>query len=115
MSRWSRAAQFAPFAALTGYEDAVNETARLTNEKIELDENTKELLDEKLQLIQQHREEQPEITITFFKPDEKKAGGTYVTISGIIKKIDGFTRVVVMSDGKTVKIDDILELDCAEK
>lgn len=115
MSRWSRAAQFAPFAALTGYEDAVNETARLTNEKIELDENTKELLDEKLQLIQQHLEEQPEITITFFKPDEKKAGGTYVTISGIIKKIDGFTRVVVMSDGKTVKIDDILELDCAEK
>ena len=78
-----RAAQFSPFAALTGYGDAVKETARLTDAKIELDEDAKEILDEKLKQIREQIEEHPEIEITYFQPDERKKGGSYITITGI--------------------------------
>ncbi len=106
-----RAAQFSPFAALTGYGDAVKETARLTDEKIELDEDTKEILDEKLQKIQEHIGEHPEIEITYFQPDEKKKGGCYITITGCIKKIDKNKMIVIMQNEIRIPIEDIAEIN----
>lgn len=105
-----RAAQFSPFAALTGYGDAVKETARLTDEKIELDEDAKEILDEKLKQIRKQIEEHPEIEITYFQPDERKKGGSYITITGCIKKIDDRKMSVVMQDKTEISIKDIIEI-----
>lgn len=110
MPRANRAAQFAPFAALTGYEDAVRETARQTVQKIELDENIKDQLDEKLRLIQDQLAMKPCITITYFQPDEKKSGGTYVDITGIVKKIDAYKHAIILLDKSSIPIDDILEI-----
>ncbi|MCH3916514.1 MAG: hypothetical protein LKE40_03390 [Spirochaetia bacterium] len=106
-----RAAQFSPFAALTGYDDAVKEAARLTNKRIELDEYTKGVLNDRLQIIAGRTKEQPEITITYFQPDKKKSGGTYITATGSVKKIDGYKRIVVMDDGTTIPIDEIISID----
>ncbi len=105
-----RAAQFSPFAALTGYGDAVKETARLTDEKIELDEDAKEILDEKLKQIREQIEEHPEIEITYFQPDERKKGGSYISITGCIKKIDDRKMSVVMQDKTEISIKDIIEI-----
>ena len=110
MTILNRAAQFAPFAALTGYNDAISETARLTDEKINLDENHKEMLDEKLQMISEHINEHPEVTVTYFSADEKKAGGTYLTNTGWIKKIDSYEQAIVMQNGFRVLIKDIYDL-----
>ena len=85
MPRINRAASFAPFAALTGYDDAVRETARLTSERIELDEGTKEVLNDKLRIALDKADEQPEISITYFLPDTRKSGGAYVTVKAVIK------------------------------
>ena len=93
-----RAAQFAPFAALTGHHDAVKETARLTENRMELDENCKVVLDGKLQNIQEQLSSSPVVSITYFEPDLKKAGGTYVTMTGCVKKIDEYERAVVLTD-----------------
>lgn len=81
-----RAAQFSPFATLTGYDAAVRETVRLTDQRIELDEYQKVSLDERLQIVQEHLWERPEISLTYFKPDDQKAGGSYLTITGVVKK-----------------------------
>ncbi len=105
-----RAAQFAPFAALTGHEAAIKETARLTEEEIELDENSKELLDFRLQQLQEHLSEQPEVTVTYFCPDEKKAGGVYETVTGKVKKVDGYTGELVFTDGQRIALRAIIEL-----
>ena len=113
MSIRNRAAQFAPFAALTGYEAAIQETARLTDEKIELNEDQRELLDEKLLYLKEHLKEKPEVTITYFKADEKKEGGAYLTERGIIKKIDLYTHTIVLQDDEAdekIAIEDILDL-----
>ena len=110
MSRMARAAQFAPFSALTGYGDAVRETARLTDRKIELDEYEKAALDARLQMIQEHLAEQPEISFTWFVPDEKKAGGAYVSAVGAVKKIDSFLHAVVLTDGTRIPVDAIVEI-----
>lgn len=110
MSRMARAAQFAPFSALTGYGDAVRETARLTDRKIELDEYEKAALDARLQMIQEHLAEQPEISFTWFVPDEKKAGGAYVSAVGAVKKIDSFLHAVVLADGTRIPVDAIVEI-----
>ena len=83
-----RAAQFSPFAALTGHEAAIRETARLTDERAELDENAKAVLDEKLRMIQEMLPAHPEITVTYFQPDAKKSGGAYVSVTGRVKKLD---------------------------
>lgn len=105
-----RAAQFAPFAALTGHEAAIKETARLTEEEIELDENRKELLDFRLQELQEHLTESPKVTVTYFKPDEKKAGGVYETVAGVVKKVDGYTGELVFTDGRRIGLGTIIEL-----
>jgi uncharacterized protein (UPF0248 family) len=111
MSAIDRAAQFSPFAALTGYDAAVRETARLTDERIELDESMKAALSDRLQIIADRLREHPEIAITYFQPDAKKNGGAYVTATETAKKIDEYERVVVMTDGTAIPIDDIIRID----
>ena len=111
MSRADRAAQFSPFAALSGYGDAVQETARLTNRRIELDESAKAALDEKLRLLAEVIEDRPEAAITYFLPDRKKAGGEYVTATGQVKKVDAVAQELVMANGRIIPIADIIEVE----
>lgn len=111
MSLADRAAQFSPFAALTGYEAAIRETERLTTERIELDESAKASLDEKLRVIVERLPEEPEVTITYFQPDVKKDGGAYLTITGAMQKLDTYESIVVMMDGTRIPIDDIVEIE----
>ena len=106
-----RAAQFAPFAALTGYDAAIKETGRLTDERIELDVEALSALDMKYQLLMEALDEAPEVTITYFQPDERKAGGKYVSAVGAVKKIDDFERRITMQDGTKIPMDDILSID----
>ena len=111
MSMLDRAAQFSPFAALTGYDDAIHETGRLTDEKIELDEEALTALDMKYQLLMEALDEAPEVTITYFQPDERKAGGKYLTATGAVKKVDDFERRITMQDGTKIPMDDVLSID----
>jgi len=106
-----RAAQFAPFAALTGHDAAIEETARRTEKRIELDEYEKEELNFRLMWIQQLIDTLPGVSITYFVPDSKKSGGEYVTVCGNVSKIKDFERVVVMTDGTEISIDDILMIE----
>lgn len=106
-----RAAQFAPFAALVGYDEAVRETARLTESRRELSEGALEQLNAKLNYIQEHLNEKPEVTITYFQPDSKKSGGAYLTCTGIVKRVDDYEHIVLMQDGKEIFIDDITEIE----
>ena len=110
MSLYERSAQFAPFAALTGHEAAINETARLTNSKMELDEEEKEILDRKLEIIREKLNLKPQVTITYFIKDLKKEGGKYIDITGIIKKIDDFEHVIILEDKTQILIDDIIDI-----
>ncbi len=110
MSNHDRAAQFSPFAALTGYDEAVKETARLTDGKVELDEYGLDKLNEKLSWIGEHIAEKPEVSITYFVADKKKVGGSYQTIRGVVKRIDEYEKLVIMQDGKKLPIEDILEI-----
>lgn len=110
MSLHDRAAQFSPFAALTGYDAAVEEAARLTEQKLELSEEEKAALSAKLTEIKEHIKERPEVTVTYFVPDERKAGGTYVTVTGTVRRIDEFERVVVMQDQSRIPIEGIIDL-----
>ncbi len=111
MAAIDRAAQFSPFAALTGYDAAIKETARRTDERVELDEYMKDALRDRLQIIADRIKEHPEIAITYFQPDAKKNGGTYVTAISTAKKIDEYERVVVMDDGTAIPIDEIISID----
>ena len=106
-----RAAQFAPFAALTGYDAAIKETGRLADERIELDVEALSALDMKYQLLMEALDEAPEVTITYFQPDERKAGGKYVSAVGTVKKIDDFERRITMRDGTRIPMDDVLSID----
>ena len=106
-----RAAQFAPFAALTGYDSAIKETGRLTGERVELDVEALSALDMKYQLLMEALDEAPEVTITYFQPDERKAGGKYVSAVGAVKKIDDFERRITMRDGTRIPMDDVLSID----
>ena len=105
-----RAAQFAPFAALTGFEAAVLEAARLTEARPELDESRKEQLNACLQLLKAHSRERPQAEICYFKPDERKTGGACVTVTGAVKKVDDFTRRVTLADGTVIPMEDILDI-----
>lgn len=107
----NRAAQFSPFAALTGYDDAIKETARLTDDRVELDEYMEAALSDRLQIIADRLNEYPEIAITYFQPDEKKNGGAYVTIVSAAKRIDEYERVIVMTDGRVISIDEIISIE----
>lgn len=112
MTRLNRAAQFSPFAALTGYEDAVKETARLTSRKIELNEDSIDKLNSQLCYIQEHISENIEVSITYFQPDKKKAGGVYLEAKGIVKKIDEYEKTLVFKDGNRIPLVDIVEIRC---
>lgn len=105
-----RAAQFAPFAALTNYHDAIREATRFTDEKRELDEHAKSLLNEKLQHLQQKVHTAPRITVRYFLPDTKKAGGAYITATGFLKKIDTNHREIILQNGTSIPFDDITEI-----
>ncbi len=111
MTAIDRAAQFSPFAALTGYDAAIKETARLTDERVKLDEYMKDVLSDKLQVIAERIKEYPEIVVTYFQPDAKKNGGAYVTAIGATKKIDEYDRVVIMTDDTAIPIDEIISID----
>ena len=107
-----RAAQFSPFAALTGHDAAIKETARLTDRKIELDEYEIAALDEKLQIIKTKLNSKscPGITVTYFQPDDRKEGGEYLTITGTVKKMDEYMRCLITNEGVRIPVEDILEL-----
>ncbi len=106
-----RAAQFAPFAALTGHSAAIKETARLTEERMELDESCMMVLDGKLQIIKEQLASRPVIAVTYFKPDTKKEGGAYVIKRGIVKKLDEYAHTMVMTDGEQIPLEDIIEIE----
>ena len=106
-----RAARFSPFAAISGYEDMVREAARVTEERIEITDAVKEQLNEKLNMIAEFLGEEHEVTITYFEPDKKKSGGAYISITGVVKRIDELKRIIIMKNNKKIKIDDISALD----
>lgn len=111
MSMEERAAQFSPFAALTGYEAAVKETARLTDEREELDEDEKAMINEKLQNLERHLAEHLEASVTYFEPDERKAGGSRKNVRGRIRKIDRDRQAIVFEGGEVISISDILNVE----
>ena len=111
MSITDRAAQFSPFAALTGHSAAINETARLTDQRIELVEDAKSVLDMKQRILSEMLDKCPEVTVTYFKPDERKAGGKYLTITGKLKKINEYERVLILTDGERIPFEDIFDIE----
>ena len=110
MSPMNRAAQFSPFAALTGHDAAIQETARRTDSFTELDEDRKRQLNEQLWFIRENLEQKPECEITYFQPDEKKNGGIYVTIHGKIRKIDEYRRQIIFTDGTAIPIEHLFSI-----
>ena len=111
MSRLNRAAQFSPFAALTGYGAAIQEAGRLTDRKIQLDEDSQAVLDRKLAILREQMSKHLEVTVTYFQPDGKKDGGAYVSFSGQVKKIQDYEQLLVFTDGTQIPFSDILDLD----
>lgn len=113
MSMEERAAQFAPFAALVGYEDAVEETARITTKRIELNEEEKDALDIKLQMLNEQIRIQiyPNITIMYFVPDLKKDGGKYIKISGTVKRINEYKQLIILDDKTEIPISEIISIN----
>lgn len=111
MSRADRAAQFSPFAALTGFGAAIRETGRLTGERFVPEEDIKQELDERLRLLNERIRTCPAVSITYFRPDEKKEGGSYVTAVGNVKKIREFEGTVVLTDGTEIPIGEIIEIE----
>lgn len=110
MTLEQRSAQFVPFAALTGYDEKIKETSRLTSEKIELDDELKLELDTKLQLIKKEISNKPKITINYFVPDQKKNGGSYKMVTGKIKRIDKYKKVIVLENDLEIEISDIIDI-----
>lgn len=112
MSMRDRAAQFSPFAALVGYEDAVAETGRLTEEKRELSTTEQAELNQRLCFLAEHLKDQPKVSIEYFVPDERKSGGAYRAVNGSIKKINLTERVITMSSGESIRMDDMMSIKC---
>ena len=110
MSLEARSAQFAPFAALTGYDEVINETARLTSERKEINEELKMILNDKLKIIQEKLDTKPEITFKYFIPDIKKDGGEYVTKKGNVIKIDKYKEIIILKDETEISISEIIEI-----
>ena len=111
MSRADRAAQFSPFAALTGYDAAVRETARVTERRIELDEGVKAELNARLNCILEHLSEHPQVSLTYFVPDEKKSGGAYRTVTGTVRKLDSFAKTLTLVDGTVVPMEEMVHVE----
>ena len=114
MSLYERSAQFAPYAALTGHGDAIKETSRVTSERIELDEEEKEILDRKLEIIIEKINSKPKVSFVYFIPDMKKEGGVYKKRIGIIKKINNYKKQIILEDGTEIKIQDIIDINFEE-
>ncbi len=110
MSLHDRAAQFSPFAALTGHKAAINETARLTDEKQILSEDVIAKLNEQLNLIKENIGTNQTVTITYFVPDDKKSGGAYISHTGVVKKIDEYNHTVILTDKTAIPIEQISEM-----
>ena len=110
MSNYDRAAQFSPFAALTGFDAAIEETGRLTDHRVELDEGGKQLLDEQMHAVLEVIDTQPQVEILWFRYDERKAGGSYVTTTGHVKKIDTYTQKILLTDGRTVPLGEVFSI-----
>ena len=110
MSMEARAAQFAPFAALTGYDAVISETARLTDRQVSLDEERQQLLNRQFLLLLEHIAEHPTVTITYFVADQKKTGGSYQSVTGNVKRYDEYLRQLVMSDDHHIPLHDIIEI-----
>ena len=106
-----RAAIFSPFAALSGHGAAIAETARLTERRIELDEDTRAELDRKQAVLLGHIDKQPEITVTWFQPDERKDGGAYLTVTGQLKKFRELERILLLTDGTEIPLEDVVALE----
>ena len=106
-----RAAQFSPFAALTGYDEAIDETARLTDSRMVMSDEALSVLDAKFRLLMEKMDEEPEVKIIYFKPDEKKAGGAYLSLRGVVKSVDEVGRMIVLRDGTRLSMDDILDME----
>lgn len=106
----ARSAQFAPFSALTGYNEAVKETARVTEEKIEIDDGLKIVINNKLQIINNNIKDNPKVSITYFIKDKNKEGGEYITIIGTIKKLDSIKELVILEDKTIIPIKDIINI-----
>lgn len=111
MTMRERAAQFAPFAALTGHDEAIVETARYVESKLELEEDVLVELDERLGTLKEKIKESPRVSITYFRPDMHKKGGTYITISGTLKKIDEYKQKLILEEGDQIAIRDIVRIE----
>lgn len=105
-----RAAQFSPFAALSGHEEAIQETARLTDEFILLDEDKKERLNEQLMILKEKEAGLPEVEVIYFQPDEKKSGGAYVTFRGQVKKVDAYAQKILFTDGTALSMEALFSI-----
>lgn len=114
MSMRDRACQFSPFAALSGHEEQIDETARLTDRRIVLSEEAKAELDRTQQWLLEHLDRQPLVSVTYFVPDSRKSGGTYVTVSGTVKGVDPWERCLVLSHGSRIAMEDILLLNICD-
>lgn len=110
MSLYARSAQFAPFAALTGYEEAIMETARETAERIDIDDEIKSILDSKIQILTEQLKKRPEVTIAYFLHDSRKDGGAYITVEGIVKKIDIYSQNLILADNTEIPINEIIDI-----
>ena len=110
MSLLDRAAQFSPFAALTGYDAAIRETGRLTDNAVDLDVDGKAMLNETLQRLSGLQETRPEVTVTYFVPDDRKTGGAYTKVTGCVKKLDPNTQILLLTDGTEIRFSRILEI-----
>ena len=110
MSLYARSAQFAPFAALTGYEDAVKETAREVVKRIEIDDELKNILDGKIQILIEQIKKKPEVIFTYFAPDLTKDGGAYISVIGIVRKIDTYNQKIILEDKTEVPINEIIDI-----
>ena len=111
MPRADQAAQFAPFAALTGYDAAIDETGRLTDQKIDISEDMREKLDLKQNFLADIIDEQPEISVTYFVLDKKKSGGAYVTVNGRLKQIDEYEQLIILTNGKKTPIQEVYTIE----
>jgi len=110
MSMWNRAAQFAPFAALTGYGDAIQESGRLTDAWIDKGEYGNEQLNQQMEQLLSHISEHPSVTIQYFVPDSRKSGGSYETLTGRVRTFDDFEKVLIMTDGTQIALDKITHI-----